>query len=74
MVENRNLTRGFCFILYFNMNSIMIADLMIMLYYIVDTYSSLGKLIHFLLRTGTSSFEHIEESLLIRSKSDYFTN
>ncbi len=36
----------------------------------LTTYSSLGKLIHLLLRTSAASLEHIEESLLVGGEAD----
>ena len=35
-----------------------------------QTYSSLGKFVHSLLRAGTTSLEHIKETSLVRRKTD----
>lgn len=36
----------------------------------LQTYSSLGKFVHSLLRAGTTSLEHIKETSLVRRKTD----
>jgi hypothetical protein len=38
------------------------------------TYSLLGELVHSLLRAGTTTLQHIEQSLLIRSQANDFAD